>query len=44
MSSAAFYKWRTNYGGMSASMILRLQELGQENARLKNMYADVVLR
>ncbi len=35
MSSATFYKWRTKYGGMSASMISRLKELEQENARLK---------
>jgi hypothetical protein len=27
MSSATFYKWRTKYGGMDASMITRLKEL-----------------
>ena len=44
MSSAAFYKWRSRYGGMDASMMARLKELEQENARLKKMYADAQLR
>ena len=35
MSSAAFYKWRSKYGGMDASMMARIKELEQENARLK---------
>ena len=44
MSSAAFYKWRSKYGGMDASMMARLKELEQENSRLKRMYADVQLK
>ena len=44
MSSAAFYKWRSKYGGMDASLMARMKELEQENARLKRMYADVQLR
>ena len=44
MSSAAFYKWRSKYGGMDASMMARLKELEQENSRLKRMYADVHLK
>jgi len=44
MSSAAFYKWRSKYGGMDASMMARLKELEQENNRLKRMYADVQLK
>ena len=40
MSSAAFYKWRSKFGGMDASMITRLKELEEENRRLKKMYAD----
>ena len=44
MSSAAFYKWRSRYGGMDASLMARLKELEQENARLKKMYADAQLR
>ena len=44
MSSAAFYKWRAKYGGMDASLMARLRELEQENARLKRMYADAQMR
>ena len=43
ISSATFYKWRSRYGGMDASMLKRVKELEQENARLKKMYADVQL-
>ena len=44
MSSATFYKWRSKYGGMDASLMARLKELEKENARLKRMYADAQLR
>jgi putative transposase len=44
MSSALFYKWRSKFGGMDASMIKRLKELETENPRLKKMYADVQLQ
>ena len=44
MSSALFYKWRSKFGGMDASMIKRLKELEAENARLETMYADVQLQ
>ena len=40
ISSAAFYKWRSKYGGMDASMLKRVKELEAENARLKKMYAE----
>jgi putative transposase len=41
MSSASFYKWRSKYGGMDASMMVRMKELEAENRRLKRMYAEV---
>jgi len=44
MSSASFYKWRSKYGGMDASMITRLKELEDENRRLKKMYAEERLK
>lgn len=44
MSSASFYKWRTKYGGMDASLMARMKELEQENSRLKRMYADVQMQ
>jgi len=40
ISAATFYKWRSKYGGMDASMLRRVKELEAENARLKKMYAD----
>jgi len=44
ISSATFYKWRSKFGGMDASLMARMRELEQENARLKKMYADVQIR
>ena len=44
MSSATFYKWRSKYGGMDASMVGRLKELEDENRRLKKMYAEERLK
>jgi len=44
MSSATFYKWRTKYGGMDASMMAHLKELEEENHRLKKMYAEEHLK
>lgn len=44
MSSSLFYKWRSKYGGMDASMIARLKELEEENRRLKKMYAEERLK
>jgi len=44
MSSAAFYKWRSKYGGMDASMMVRMKELEAENRRLKRMYAEERLK
>lgn len=40
MSSAQFYKWRSKFGGMDASLMKRLKELEDENRRLKKMYAE----
>ena len=43
ISSATFYKWRSKYGGMDASMMSQLKELQDENRRLKKMYAEAQL-
>ncbi len=43
ISSATFYKWRSKFGGMDASMVSQLKELQDENRRLKMMYADAPL-
>ena len=37
ISSSMFYKWRSKYGGMDASMLCRMKELEAEFSRL---YAD----
>ena len=44
MSSATFYKWRSKYAGMDASLMARLKELEEENRRLKKMYAEERLK
>ena len=44
MSSATFYKWRSKYGGMDASLMSRMKELEEENGRLKKMYAEERLK
>lgn len=44
MSSATFYKWRSKYGGMDASLMTRMKELEEENRRLKKMYAEERLK
>ena len=40
MSEATFYKWRSKFGGMDASLMKRMKELEDENRRLKKMYAE----
>ena len=44
ISSATFYKWRSKFGGMDASLMRRLKELEDENQRLKKMYAEERLK
>ena len=43
ISSSAFYKWKSKYGGMEVSDVVRMKELESENRRLKQMYADLSL-
>jgi len=40
MSNASFYKWKSKFGGMDASLISRMKALEEENRRLKKMYAE----
>ena len=44
MSNASFYKWRSKYGGMDASMISQIKGLEDENQRLKKMYAEMSMQ
>jgi putative transposase len=44
VSEATFYNWKAKYGGMQVSEVKRLKELGEENRRLKKMYAELSLQ
>ena len=33
-------KWRSKYGGMGISLIVRMKELEAENARLRKIYVE----
>ena len=44
MSNASFYKWRSKYGGMDASMISQMKAREDENRRLKRMYAEMSMQ
>lgn len=44
MSSASFYKWRSRYGGMDASMVSEMKSMADENRRLKRMYAEMSMQ
>ena len=44
MSSASFYKWRSRYGGMDASMVSEMKAMADETRRLKRMYAEMSMQ
>lgn len=44
ISTTTFYKWRSKFGWMDASLMARLKELEDENRRLKKMYAEACLK
>lgn len=43
VSTAAFYKWRERFAGMSGKELKRIKELEEENRKLKQMYATLAL-
>lgn len=43
ISQATIYNWRAKYGKMNISEIFRINELEEENDRLKRMFADLSL-
>ena len=43
VSSATYYLWKNKYAGVQVSELQRLRELEAENAKLKRMFADLVL-
>ena len=43
ITEQTFYRWRNKYGGMDVSEARRLQQLEDENQRLKRIVADQAL-
>lgn len=43
ISSACYYKWKSKFGGLSASELKRNRELEAENSKLKRMYAEMAM-
>ena len=43
VSEPTYYKWKTQYSGMTVPHLSQLRELQEENAKLKRMYADLAL-
>ena len=43
ISDATFYNWKKKYGGLGVSELRELRQLKEENARLKQMVADLSL-
>ncbi len=44
ISTTTFYKWRSKYGGMDASMVNQMKALEEKNRRLKRMRAELSMR
>lgn len=43
ISEPTYYKWKSQFSGMTVSHLAQLRELQEENAKLKRMYADLAL-
>jgi transposase-like protein len=43
ISEQTYYRWRKEYGGMGTDQAHRLKELERENARLKQLVAELSL-
>ena len=43
-SSASYYKWRSKYGGMDASLMSEMKSMADENKRLKKMFAELSMQ
>jgi putative transposase len=43
VSEATFYNWKKKYGGMGVSELRELRHLKEENAKLKQIVADLSL-
>ena len=43
VTQQAFYRWRTEYGGLRIDQVRRLKQLESENSRLRRAVADLTL-
>ena len=43
IAEQTFYRWKSKYGGMNVSEAQRLKQLEEENRKLKQMVADLML-
>jgi putative transposase len=43
ISRPTYFNWREKYGGVGVSELKRIKDLEAENAKLRRMYADLVL-
>ena len=43
MSEATYYTWKKKFGDLGVTELKRLKMLGDENARLKRIVADLTL-
>lgn len=43
ISEATFYNWKKKYDGLGMAELRRLRQLEEENARLKQIVADLTL-
>ena len=43
VSDATFYAWKKKYAHLGVSELRRLRQVGEENARLKRLVADLSL-
>ena len=43
ITAQAYYRWRTEYGGLKLDQAKRLKELEKENSRLKRLVAELSL-
>jgi putative transposase len=43
ISEQTYYRWRKEYGGMDKRQAQRMKELERENARLRQIVADLTL-
>jgi putative transposase len=43
ISEATYYNWKKKYGGLGVTELRRLRQLEEENAKLKQIVADLSL-